>query len=462
MRQGVICAISTPPGKGGVAVIRMCGEGAFDIIREVFSPLSGKAPTDYPPRTQIYGYIVDGEERLDDVLLTHFPAPNSYTGEETVEISCHGGLLVTRTVLETLITHGALYAEAGEFTRRAFINGKLSLSEAEAIGTLLEAKSREQLRLSSRPSRERLANRIASIREALTELMGSIYARIDYPEEDLGEFTDEESIKELKRIYADLSSLINTYRTGRVITEGIATVICGKPNVGKSSLYNLLTGEDSAIVTEIEGTTRDLLEKSVPLGRVMLNLTDTAGIRDGDCIDKVEKIGISRSRERIAEADLVLAVFDLSRDVDDKDRELISLLDTASATKICILNKADAQGGEGFDEVTAHFEYTVTLSTEGDRDGAISTLSDLIDRLFTDEMISPGRDAIVSSARQHSSLCSARGYILSAIEAYESGLPADLASSDIELAIGAIGELDGRGVSESVVSDIFSRFCVGK
>ena len=291
MRQGVICAISTPPGKGGVAVIRMCGEGAFDIIGEVFAPLSKRALTDYPPRTQIYGYIVDGEEKVDDCLVTLFPAPNSYTGEETVEISCHGGLLVTRTVLETLITHGALYAEAGEFTRRAFINGKLTLSEAEAIGTLLEAKSREQLRLSSRPSRERLANRIATIRGALTSLMGSIYARIDYPDEDLGEFTDEESLAELKKIYADLSSLIDTYRTGRVITEGIATVICGKPNVGKSSLYNLLTGEDSAIVTEIEGTTRDLLEKSVPLGRVILNLTDTAGIRDGEGIDKVEKIG---------------------------------------------------------------------------------------------------------------------------------------------------------------------------
>ena len=462
MRQGVICAISTPPGKGGVAVIRMCGEGAFDIIGEVFAPLSKRALTDYPPRTQVYGYIVDGEEKVDDCLVTLFPAPNSYTGEETVEISCHGGLLVTRTVLETLITHGALYAEAGEFTRRAFINGKLTLSEAEAIGTLLEAKSREQLRLSSRPSRERLANRIATIRGALTSLMGSIYARIDYPDEDLGEFTDEESLAELKKIYADLSSLIDTYRTGRVITEGIATVICGKPNVGKSSLYNLLTGEDSAIVTEIEGTTRDLLEKSVPLGRVILNLTDTAGIRDGEGIDKVEKIGISRSRERIAEADLVLAVFDLSRDVDDKDRELLSLLDSVDATKICILNKADAKGGDGFDEVTAHFEYTVTLSTEGDRDGAISTLSTLIDRLFTDEMISSGRDAIVSSARQHSSLCNARTYILSAIEAYEGGLSCDLASSDIELAIGAIGELDGRGVSESVVSDIFSRFCVGK
>ncbi|MBQ9085417.1 MAG: tRNA uridine-5-carboxymethylaminomethyl(34) synthesis GTPase MnmE [Clostridia bacterium] len=461
MRQGVICAISTPPGKGGVAVIRMCGEGAFEIIGETFRPLSGRAITDYPPRTQIYGYIVDGNERIDDALVSLFPAPNSYTGEQTVEISCHGGALVTRTVLECLLTHGAIAAEAGEFTRRAFINGKLSLTEAEAIGDLLEAKSREQLRLASRPSRERLAQRIEQIRAGLTELMGSIYARIDYPDEDLGDFTDGESLERLEEILADLTRLIDTYRTGRVITEGISTVICGKPNVGKSSIYNLLLGEDSAIVTDIAGTTRDLLEKSVPLGRVMLNLIDTAGIRQGEGLDRVEQIGISRSRERLADADLILAVFDLSRPLDEEDGELIRLLDSIPATKICLLNKADRAVWEEAD-ISSSFEYVLTISAERDGEKAISMLEGLIDRLFTDEEISCGRDAIVSSARQHSALCSARGYVLTAIEAYKSGLPVDLASSDIELALGAIGEVDGREVSESVVADIFSRFCVGK
>ncbi len=461
MRQGVICAISTPPGKGGVAVIRMCGDGSFDIISEVFHPLSGKMLTDYPPRTQIYGYVIDENEKIDDALVTLFPAPKSYTGEETVEISCHGGALVTRTVLECLLTHGAMAAEAGEFTRRAFINGKLALTEAEAIGSLLDAKSREQLRLSSRPAREKLAEKIEGIKASLTELMGSIYARIDYPEEDLGEFTDEESLSRLKELYSDLSKLIDTYRTGRVINEGIATVICGKPNVGKSTLYNLLLGEDSAIVTDIAGTTRDILEKSVPLGRVMLNLVDTAGIRNREGLDRVEQIGIARSRDRVADADLILAVFDLSRPLDNEDDELFILLDSIDRTKICILNKSD-EAIWNEEAIASHFEYVLTLSAERDGEHALTELQSLIDRLFTDEHISCGRDAIVSSARQHASLCSARSYILTAIEAYESGLPADLASSDIELALGAIGEVDGRKVSESIVADIFSRFCVGK
>ena len=285
----IIAAASTPPGKGGVAVIRMSGEGAFEIARRAFLPMHGGFDS-ISPRRQTYGYIIDNEEKLDDVLLTLFPGPNSYTGEDTVEISCHGGILITRTVLELLFRLGARAAEAGEFTRRAFINGRLSLTEAEAISNLLEARSREQIRLASGTQRAHLSSRIAEIRRALTELMSSIYARIDYPDEDLGELDDREIFTRLSSVKENITRLASTYRTGRAISEGIATTVCGKPNVGKSSIYNLLVGEDAAIVTDVAGTTRDVLSDTVPLGRVMLRLSDTAGIRDGKFSDTVERI----------------------------------------------------------------------------------------------------------------------------------------------------------------------------
>ena len=467
MHGNVIAQVSTPPGKGGVAVIRMSGKGAFEVAERVFLPISGRSISDYPARTQIYGYIIYNEEKIDDGMITLFPGPRSYTGEDTVEISCHGGILVTRTVLEALLANGAIPAEAGEFTRRAFINGKLSLSEAEAIGTLLEATGLEQIKLSASPARAKLQEAIESIRGDLVSLMSSIYARIDYPDEDLGEFTDDETVDALRAIQAKLTRLIDTYRTGRAINEGISTVICGKPNVGKSTLYNLLIGEDAAIVTDVAGTTRDILERTVSLGRVTLKITDTAGVHSGDGIDKVEMIGIGRSKDRITSSELILAVFDLSRELDESDRELIEQISRADGYKICVLNKCDlvGNGKSAFDTALLPegvFEEAITISADKDNSGAIETLRELIGRLFTDEKISCGQDAIVSSARQHASLLRARAFIDTALEAYTLGMAADAASSDIEMAIGAISEVDGRAVSDSVVSDIFAKFCVGK
>ena len=466
MRGNVIAAISTPPGKGGVAVIRMSGDGAIDIAQQVYEPISKRSLDDYSPRTQIYGYIIYNEEKIDDVMLTVFRAPRSYTGEDTVEISCHGGILVTRTVLEALFAAGATPAEAGEFTRRAFINGKLSLSEAEAIGSLLEATSREQIRLAATPARTRLAERIDAIRRDLTDIMSSIYARIDYPDEDLGEFTDDDTVERLRAALAAIEALINTYRTGRAITEGVKTVICGKPNVGKSTLYNLLLGEDAAIVTDIAGTTRDVLHSNIPLGRVILRLYDTAGIRTADGMDTVERIGIERSREHIGAAELILALFDLSRPFDEYDEDLVEELKKTASAKICLLNKSDIAGNISVFDTSrlteCGFDEIITVSAAKNDEGVISKLSELVNKLFTDEKISSTSDAIISSARQHSALLRTRDFINTAISAYEIGLPSDAASSDIEMALGAISEIDGRAVSDSVVADIFSKFCVGK
>ena len=460
--QNIIAAISTPPGKGGVAIIRVSGEGAHELTSRIFRPASGRSLLDYPTRYAVYGYILHRGERIDDGIVTLFEKGASYTGEPVAEISCHGGMLISRTVLEAVLAAGATLAGAGEFTRRAFINGRLTLTEAEAIGLLIEAKSEEQIRLTAAPARDRLKKEIEGIRASLTALLGSIYARIDYPDEDLGDFSDEETISELTRVRADVSRLISTYRTGRAIAEGISAVICGKPNVGKSTLYNLISGEDAAIVTDIPGTTRDVLERSLPLGRVMLRLSDTAGIREGAGDDPVEKIGIEKSREKISSAELILALFDLSKPLDSDDRDIIEEIRGAGGAKICILTKADRESVLDLTELPDIFDATLKISAKEEECEALSTLSDAINRLFTDEKISTSTDAVVASARQHSALLRAEELIDTAILAYSAGLPQDAASSDIELALGAIAEIDGRAVAESVTDDIFSRFCVGK
>ena len=457
-----IAAISTPPGKGGVALIRISGVDADRIAEKVFVSATGKEYRAIPPRVQSYGYVMDGGERVDDVLLTRFPAPSSYTGEDMVEISCHGGILVTRTVLEAVLSAGARAAEAGEFTRRAFIGGKLSLTEAEAIGTLLEAESREQLRLSAEPARKRLSEKIEKIRYSLVTLMSSMYARIDYPDEDLGDFDDGEMLTSLGGILSELDRLIATYRTGRAVTEGVVAVLCGKPNVGKSSIYNLLVGEDAAIVTDIEGTTRDVLERSVPLGRVMLRIADTAGIRERDDMDVVERIGVAKSREMIAKSELLFAIFDISRPFDEEDEAIVSEISRHNVPKIALLNKSDLTPAFDKARLGDAFDYVIEVSVEKDESDAISSLTGLVNALFTDERLVIGEDAVISSARQHAALQRGLDFLNLAIDSLDMGFSQDAASSDIERALGAISELDGRAVSEEIVSDIFSKFCVGK
>ena len=457
----VIAAVSTPPGKGGVAIIRISGSGAFDIADAVFVARSGKKTVDVPPRVQIYGDIVEDGEVIDDVLLPRFPAPGSYTGEDTAEIACHGGMLVTRTVLEAVLRHGARPAEAGEFTRRAFLNGRMSLTEAEAVGDLLDATSREQIRLTASPSRARLAARIEKIRKMITEMLSSVYARIDYPDEDLGDFTDAELLARINEAKCEVGELIATYRTGRAISEGIDTVLCGKPNVGKSSVYNLLVGDDAAIVTDIPGTTRDLLKQQIPLGRVMLKLYDTAGVRS-ESGDAVESIGIEKSRKMIEKCELLFTIFDLSRPFDGEDAELVELIKSTKAAKIAILNKSDLAPVFDTGKIAGLFDATVSISAKDDEGEAVRLLTEIVDRLFTDERIKVGEDAVISSARQHAALTRGLDFLSVAVESLALGYAQDAVSSDLEHALGAISEIDGRAVSEDVVADIFSKFCVGK
>ncbi len=461
--RSAVAAVSTPPGKGGVAVIRISGADARQIADGIFFPKSQKPLTSYPPRTQVYGEIRREDRRIDDGMATFFEAPHSFTGEDTAEISCHGGILVTAAVLETALLAGARMAEPGEFTRRAFLNGKLSLPEAEAIGDLLEAQSMSQVRLAAGEGKDRLAAAYAEIREELTAALGSIFARIDYPDEDLGELSIEEILRALRTADEKAGKLLDSYRTGRAVRFGIETAIVGKPNVGKSTLYNALLGRDAAIVTEIPGTTRDVLTEAVSLGEVMLRLSDTAGMREATD-DPIEAIGVQRSKDKLASAELILALFDPSRPTDEEDGEVLRKIAASPAEKILIFTKSDLPEAEGFDRAAVEklSENKIEISAKALPDEAREQLQKRVGELFTDGSLVIGQDAVLSSARQHAALRRAKDHLEAAIAAFSSGVEEDAAASELESALSAIAELDGRAVTEEVVANIFSRFCVGK
>ena len=459
--DAVIAAVSTPPGKGGVAVIRVSGEGALDVAARVFIPKSKKPLCDITPRMQIFGNVVYRGEEIDDGLLCYFKAPASYTGEDTVEISCHGGTLITKTVLEALFAAGARPAMPGEFTRRALLSGKLSLTEAEAVANLLDAKTEAQIMLGRESSRTLLARETAKIREEITSLLSSMWARIDYPDEDLGDFSDEELKERLLRLDSEMETLLSSYKTGRAVNEGIKTTICGKPNVGKSSLYNLMLGEERAIVTDTPGTTRDVLSAEISLGKTLLLLSDTAGIRETSD-DKIELLGIERSREAIKSAELIIALFDGSLEFSREDEEIILALEESGAAKIAVINKCDKPQLLSKAKLEKSFTRVLEISALKNPSEARIVLGGAIDELFTDEKISLGKSAVIANARQYSSLLRAREHILSAISALAMGLSQDLASSDLERALEEISELDGRRVNDEVLDQIFKNFCVGK
>lgn len=452
-----IAALSTPPGKGGVALIRISGKEAFAITNAVFRAKSGRQVSALPPRTATYGDVYLDGAPIDDVILTCFPAPHSYTGEDTAEITCHGGRLITEAILRALYLAGAVPAGPGEFTRRAYLSGKLALSEAEAIGELLGAQSMTQVKLFQRDSRSRLSKTLTDLYLRTQALLSALCAKIDYPDEDLADLTTEEILARVEEILTDGERLLATYRTGKAIADGIPTVLIGKPNTGKSTLYNLLVGRDAAIVTDRAGTTRDILETSVPLGRVLLRLFDTAGIRETS--DPVESIGVERAKDAAKNATLILVLFDSSSPKTEEDAALLSFLDSLAGEKIALLNKSDCV--KRFDEncLGGHVSHILPFSA---KEGDLSALTKLIDRLFTDEALEIGEDAVLFSARSHAALSRGCECLQGAVTALRAGFAIDAALSDLECALVALAETDGRAVGEDVVSGIFSKFCVGK
>lgn len=462
MLGDTIAAVSTPRGRGGVAVLRVSGAEAIEICEKIFVARNGRRLSEQTPRMAIRGDIYavrQGGERtcVDDGLVTVFRAPASFTGEDTVEISCHGGTLLTQTVLTSLLSCGARAAEAGEFTRRAFLGGKIGLSSAEALGNILEAQTHAQLTLAHTGMRGRIEARCNEIYEKLRDILASIYAKIDYPDEDLADMSREEMLSCLRECYAMTDALLRTYKTGHAIAEGISTVICGKPNVGKSSLYNRLLGREAAIVTDVEGTTRDVLTESISLGCVTLRLYDTAGLHETD--NPVEQIGIARTRDALDGAELIFAVFDGSRENDAEDIALAKDLQDRKATVVAIVNKSDRRTVSD-DFYASNFNHVVHVSAQTGE--GMDALSRLVETLFTDDKIDLRGDAVLTNARQHAAAYKAAEALERAMETLVGGYPIELSCADAEEAMTAISELDGRAVSEDIVSQIFSHFCVGK
>lgn len=449
----VISAVSTPYGRGGVAMIRVSGKGAIEICNKIFK---GRKPlTQVDANRAVYGDIIYNGEVIDDGVFTVFRAPHSFTGEDTVEICCHGGILITQKVLSATYGAGARPAEAGEFTRRAFSSGRLSLSEAEAVIDLIDAESNEQLKLARSHTSGVLSRRIESIREELVSLISQIYVFVDYPDEDLSDVTPDEALERTKSLCTDINALCKSYNTGKIIREGIDTVICGKPNTGKSSLLNALSGYDRAIVTSVPGTTRDTVEERINLGNVTLNLCDTAGIHATD--DEVERLGIERSIKKIEDAQLTLAVFDGSQPLDREDKEVLERLD--KATSIIVINKNDL--GTVLTNVDfMEFDNIVSISAKNNE--CTERLTEIVEAMFMANTIDYTKDAIISNARQFACAETALNSARNALDALQQGYTPDVAAMELELALGALSELDSRKVSEEVVNAIFSRFCIGK
>lgn len=457
-----IAAISTPPGKGGVAMIRISGRDAAAVADRVFRPRLGDGHASLstlPPRRAIWGDILsveaDGSAAvIDDGVAIYYRAPHSYTGEDTVELCCHGGVLVTQTVLESVLCAGARMATPGEFTRRAFVGGRMGLSEAEALASLLDAQTYGQLKLSRAGMGGRLGRAVDELYVTLRTLVSDIYARVDFPDEELAGLTRGQLREGIADVGARCRTLLATYRTGHAVSEGIRTVLCGAVNSGKSSLYNALLGREAAIVTDVAGTTRDVLEDTVSVGGVTLRLCDTAGLREAS--DEVERIGIDRARERIASAELVVALFDGTRKASAEDAELSRLLEGVNAPVIKLLTKSDLPRTEGA------FVPEGAICISAHTGAGLDRLAERVRGAFIDGSLNMSEDAIVANARQYAALRGAEESVNASLAALDAGLPEDVACSDLEAAMAALAEIDGRAVTVDIVNDIFARFCVGK
>lgn len=450
-----IAAISTPNAVGGISVIRVSGPDAITVSERVFEGVSGKKLSSMKGYTAAYGKVYDREGEIDSAVALVYHGPKSYTGEDVVELSCHGGMIVTRRLLRSLLDAGARLAEPGEFTKRAFLNGKMSLTQAESVLDLINSQSEQAARCAVTALDGALYQKIKGIRENLVAQTAHITAWIDFPEEDVDSVKLSQLKDGLMKIHQDIRKLIKTFDIGKVIHMGVNTAIVGRPNVGKSTLMNLLAGCEKSIVTDMAGTTRDVVEETVNLGDVVLRLADTAGIHR--TTNAVELAGIERAKKRIEQADLVLLVLDASQPLDEQDLELMRIV--RMKPSVVVLNKADL--GVKIDEeyIKRDFQHSVVISAK--EQVSIQTLNDAVARLMhlTDfDTTQP----ILANERQRACACAALTQVESALDALSFGMTLDAVNISIEDAVQSLLELTGESVSDVVVDEVFSKFCVGK
>lgn len=453
MASKTIAAIASASGEGALGVIRISGEKAIEIADSVFSSVSGKSLKELKGYTAAYGEIKDEETRLDDAVALVFKAPHSYTGEDVVEISVHGGSVMLRSILRLILSRGAVLAEAGEFTKRAFLNGKLDLTKAESVMGLISARSEAELRLSRTAHSGKVAEKIAEIEADLVAADASVAAFSDYPDEDIEGLNPENFLKMLKNAEKTLRKMLKDYDAGKILREGIRTAIVGKPNVGKSTLMNMLSGEERSIVTSVAGTTRDIIEETVTIGDITLRLADTAGIHETE--DTVESIGVRLAKERIETSQLVLAVFDSTLPLDNEDTELLEAVKNKNT--IVIINKTDLESV--IDNKAFKGMRSVEISAKQGK-GYDELKEAIIEISGTAELSADS--AVLIGERQRACAERALDGVGEAISALETGCTMDAVGVCIDDAISALFELTGKRVTNEVTDEIFCRFCVGK
>lgn len=453
-----IAAIATPIAMGGVSMIRVSGEKAFEISKSVFSPISSKSLEKMKGYTATYGEFINADgERIDDGIATVFHAPLSYTGENIVELSCHGGIFITREILRLLLDNGAKIAGAGEFSKRAFLNGKMTLTQAEAVMDIINSQSTQALRCAKSQMDGALYKKINGVKQILLEMAGHLAAWVDYPEDDIVEIEEEALLKSLEGARDVTQKLIETFDVGKIIRDGVETAIIGKPNVGKSTLMNLLAGCEKSIVTDIAGTTRDIVEERVNLGNVVLRLADTAGIHETQ--DKIEKYGVELALKRIKIAQLVLVVFDYSSCLSKEDEKIIEELSKENIPIISIISKTDLKKELDTDYIISKFKHVVYCSVENP--DSLQELADKIENILSITSIDT-TSGIIANERQRSCALTALENLNEGIIGLKTGVTLDAVTISVEYALSSLLELTGEKATEVVVEQVFHNFCVGK
>lgn len=451
-----IAAIATPIGEGGISIIRVSGENALEIVNKIFR---GANLNKVASHTIHYGHIIDyaNKDVVDEVLVTVMLAPKTFTRENTVEVSCHGGLLVTEKILQLILDNGARMATPGEFTKRAFINGRIDLTQAESIMDIIEAKTDRARQVAMKQLEGGLLFEIRKLRQELLNTMAHEEVNIDYPEYDMDDVTSKEMYDKAQQVIKEIDKLLATAQEGKVVRSGLATAIVGRPNVGKSSLLNYLSKEEKAIVTNIAGTTRDTLEEYVSLKGILLKLIDTAGIRQTD--DIVEKIGVERSKRAITESDLVLLLINSSEELTEEDQKLLKL--TQDKKRIVILNKADQVAKitkKDIQKITDSPIVTISVLKKQNMIG----LEEAIKSLFLQGITDSKSEVMVTNQRQNDLLRKAKQSLIEAIEAINDNMPLDLVQIDLKEAWDSLGEITGDTAPDELITQLFSKFCLGK
>jgi len=458
MNTDTIAAIATGLSNGGISIIRISGSDTFSIIDRIYRSKSGKKILSKEKSHTIhYGFIVDGDEVIDEVMVTIMRTPLSYTKEDTVEINCHGGIVITRRVLEVVLKNGARLAEPGEYTKRAFLNGRIDLSQAEAVCDLINAKNELSLKNSVNQLQGKLKKRIQEQRDIIIRDIAMIEAALDDPEHMSLDGFSEILLEHVETEIKVIDKLIEDSRNGRIIKEGIKTVILGKPNAGKSSLLNALLGEDRAIVTDIAGTTRDTLEETINLAGITLNIVDTAGIRNTE--DLVEKIGVDKAISYAKEADLIIYVVDSSTDLDDSDKEILKLIENKKA--IILLNKSDLESKVTKDMLSQETEQPI-INTSVIEDYGIDKLIDQIKDMFFSGEISFNDDIYITNERHRAALLDTMESLKMVKQSILDDMPEDFYSIDLMNAYEALGRIIGENVDDDLIDTIFREFCMGK